>query len=217
MNLTIDHHIFDSLTNTWKKGRAQPQPTFKLSATLIMTDLSALTLGSAPIHGNTNTITVTALADTGCQSCLAGSNLLHKLGITSTDLIPVRTKMRSANNEGIKLLGAILLMLSGSDENGQIYSTNQMTYITDCTDTFFLSRGACVDLGIISDRFPTIGEAFAEALKTSAIRSAMSTTKITPSCHSSMWLPKANSPSTHSTTSCSLNRQQQVTIGEVLA
>ena len=182
-----------------------------------MTDLSALTLGSAPIHGNTNTITVTALADTGCQSCLAGSNLLHKLGITSTDLIPVRTKMRSANNEGIKLLGAILLMLSGSDENGQIYSTNQMTYITDCTDTFFLSRGACVDLGIISDRFPTIGEAFAEALKTSAIRSAMSTTKITPSCHSSMWLPKANSPSTHSTTSCSLNRQQQVTIGEVLA
>ena len=181
MNLTIDHHIFDSLTNTWKKGRAQPQPTIKLSATLIMTDLGALTLGSPPTHGKTNTTTITALADTGCQSCLAGSNLLHKLGVTSTDLIPVRTKMRSANNEGIKLLGAILLRLSGSDENGHIYSTNQMTYITDCSDTFFLSRGACVDLGIISDRFPTIGKAFVEALTTSSIRSVISTTKITPS------------------------------------
>ena len=115
-----------------------------------------------------NTTSITVLADTGCQSCLAGTNLIHKLGLTTSNLIPVKTKMHSANNEGIKLLGAILLNLSGSDAQGVTLSTNQMTYITDCSDTFFLSRDACNNLGIISDRFPTIGESLPESVETSA-------------------------------------------------
>ena len=68
--------------------------------------------------------------------------------------------MRSANNDSINLLGAILLNLSGSDSQGRTFSTNQMTYITNSTDTFFMSRNACTNLGIISETFPTIGEAF---------------------------------------------------------
>ena len=114
-----------------------------------------------------NKTAISALADTGCQSCLAGTNLLHKLNLTTSNLIPVKTKMRSANNEGINLLGAILLNLSGSDAQGRTFSSNQMTYITNCSDTFFLSRSACNNLGIISETFPTIGEAFLEAVDTS--------------------------------------------------
>ena len=67
--------------------------------------------------------------------------------------------MRSATNADIKLMGAIFLSLSGQDTNGCIHETKQMTYITNYPGTFFLSRGACVDLGIITDTFPTIGEA----------------------------------------------------------
>ena len=124
------------------------------------------------IHSSVNLsktkITISALADTGCQSCLAGTNLLHKLNLKVSDLIPVKTKMRSANNGGIRLLGAILLNLSGSDRQGRTFSSNQMTYITDCSDTFFMSRSACANLGIISERFPMIGEAFPEIEETAS-------------------------------------------------
>ena len=114
---------------------------------------STYTLSKTPIA-------IRALADTGCQSCLAGTNLLRKMNLSTSNLIPVTTKMRSANNDSINLLGAILLNLSGSDSQGRTFSTNQMTYITNSTDTFFMSRNACTNLGIISETFPTIGEAF---------------------------------------------------------
>ena len=90
---------------------------------------------------------------------MAGINLLQGLSLTISDLIPVRTKMRSANNADIKLLGAILLHLSGKDANGRTFGSKQMTYVTDRPGMFFLSRRACADLGIISETFPTIGEA----------------------------------------------------------
>ena len=66
--------------------------------------------------------------------------------------------MRAASNDGIKLMGAIFLKLSGSDAAGRSLISKQMTYITDCTDTFFLCREACADLGLISLNFPTIGD-----------------------------------------------------------
>ena len=67
--------------------------------------------------------------------------------------------MSSASGENIKIIGAVPLRLSGPDAHGHTYTTRQMVYITDRPGPFFLSRGACTDLGVISDRFPTIGEA----------------------------------------------------------
>lgn len=67
--------------------------------------------------------------------------------------------MSSASGENIKLLGATLIRLSGSDAHGRTHSTRQMVYITDRIGPFYLSRAACTDLGIISDKFPSIGEA----------------------------------------------------------
>lgn len=66
--------------------------------------------------------------------------------------------MKAASNDSIKLLGAIFLKISGFDANGRSLVTNQMTYITSCTDTFFLCRDACADLGLISLNFPTLGD-----------------------------------------------------------
>ena len=104
--------------------------------------------------------TISAIADTGCQSCLAGKNNLPKLGLKAADLIPVTTKMRSAGNDSITILGAIFLRISGTDTHGMVLTTHQMTYVSNHTSGFFLNRGACADLGIISVNFPTIGEAF---------------------------------------------------------
>ena len=169
--IIVDHHLHDSLTNTWRKGKSQAQPMVSIVVKALRPKFNGnAIISSYPM--NNSKILVDALADTGCQSCLSGQLILNKLNLKTSDLIPVRTKMRSANNGSINLLGAILLNISGSDIQGRTFSSNQMTYITDSTDTFFLSRNTCSNLGIISEDFPTIGEAFMDMEKfgTSALK-----------------------------------------------
>jgi hypothetical protein len=65
-------------------------------------------------------------------------------------------RMHTANNDCIKILGALLLRMSSKDSSGQVVETRQMTYVTDSSDKLFLSREACINLGIITDNFPEI-------------------------------------------------------------
>lgn len=99
------------------------------------------------------------MTDTGCQSCLAGLTVVKKLDVSVRDLIPVNIKMQAANNDNIRILGATILRLSGKNNEGEERSTRQMVYMKDNTDKLFLSRETCVDLEIIPNIFPTIGEA----------------------------------------------------------
>ena len=103
-------------------------------------------------------ISLSAMADTGCQSCLASLKVIQQIGLSKNDLIPVSMQMHAANNKGIKILGAAILRLSGQSTNGNTLETRQLTYVTDDSNKFFLSREACTDLGMISNTFPTIGE-----------------------------------------------------------
>ncbi|KAK3875216.1 hypothetical protein Pcinc_011499 [Petrolisthes cinctipes] len=77
------------------------------------------------------------MADTGCQSCLASSKMIHELGLNKHHLIPVTMKMTAADNHSINIIGALVLHI---------------------TDKLFLSKQACVALGMIPKTFPTIGE-----------------------------------------------------------
>ena len=99
------------------------------------------------------------MADTGCQSCLAGLSLLSKLGLEQRHLFPVSMRMTAANNNGIDILGALVLRITGTSPSGHTVHTRQIVYFTRSSDRLFLSRQACVALGLIPDSFPTIGEA----------------------------------------------------------
>ena len=66
---------------------------------------------------------------------------MKKLGLKTTDLLPVKLKMHAANNSNIQILGAILI-------------TRQMVYITSHVTNLFLNREACTDLGIVPTGFP---------------------------------------------------------------
>lgn len=99
-----------------------------------------------------------AMADTGCQSCLASIKIINRLGLNRDDLIPVTMKMHAANDKGIIILGAAILRFSGKDKSGGLAETRQITYVTDTSDKLFPSREACIALGMITDNFPTIGE-----------------------------------------------------------
>ena len=109
-------------------------------------------------HLPTPVITFKALADTGCQSMLAGTNLLGCLNLQKNQLIDVTMKMTAANSKGIDIIGALPLRISGLTSTGDEISTRQLVYFTPATSKLFLSKDACQKLGLISKDFPSIGE-----------------------------------------------------------
>ena len=153
--ISLDHHLYDQLTRTWFKQRSEPQPFLDVNISVSAEDYRKMNC-TPPTRTNSSTVSV--MADTGCQSCLAGIKVIKRLGLNISDLVPVTMQMHAANEKGIKIVGATFLSISGQDENGQTLETRQMTYITDHSDKFFLSQGACKALGIISEKFPQVGE-----------------------------------------------------------
>jgi len=110
--ITLDHHIFDQPTNKWCKAQSRSQLFLRLSAGVQRADYEhfGFKFCSLPTRAF-----VSAMADTGCQSCLAGFKVIKKLGLSMKDLIPVSLKMHAADNHYIKILGATILRLSGKD------------------------------------------------------------------------------------------------------
>lgn len=80
------------------------------------------------------------------------------MGLGTEDLIPVSMTMKAANNEGIWILRAAVIRFTGISNDARRLETRQIVYVTDSSDCIFLSRTACVHLGMISERFPTLGE-----------------------------------------------------------
>jgi hypothetical protein len=121
----LDHHIYDSITDTWFRRNSKPQPFVNITVRALPEDYSAfgvdLSTPSAP------TI-IPAMADTGCQSCLAGLRVIHRIGLSKSDLIPVTMRMHTSNNDGIKILGALLLRFSSEDSSDRVVETRQMIY-----------------------------------------------------------------------------------------
>ena len=93
--ITRDHHIYKALCDTWERRASDPQPSLDVSIGMLLSDYSALGLDTPK---SPKTIQYRAIADTGCQSCLAGVKLLHKLGLQIHHLIPVTMKMTATND-----------------------------------------------------------------------------------------------------------------------
>ena len=159
-SVSLDHHIYDYLSDKWLRRSSRPQPFVRLLVEVRREDFKHFGFHlSIP----SSTISVDAMADTGCQSCLAGFRLIEQLGLSNKDLISVNMRMHSADNHDIPILGASILRLSGNDQSGGKRTSRQIVYITHSTDKLFLSREACVDLGIIPAQFPIVGGMPAQA------------------------------------------------------
>lgn len=145
---TLDHHIYNESYGTWVRHKSKPQPYISLYVEPSREDYRHL---GRKLVSKPKRIQLEAMADTGCQSCLAGLPTLRKLGLSKRDLIPVSTKMRAANNSSLELMGATILKLQNQ---GTDRSSRQMVYITPSVSKLFISMEACADLGIISQQFP---------------------------------------------------------------
>ena len=137
-----DHHIYNEFCKALEKRASDPQPSLGFHT---------------PLKNPTHPVTYPVMADTGCQSCLAGTALITKLGLDRQHLLPVNMKMTAANRGAIDIIGALALRISGTSPSKTTLKTHQMVYFTSSTDRMFLSKQACIALGMIPPSFPTIG------------------------------------------------------------
>ena len=153
--INLSHHLFNNITACWERQSSRPQPFIKLDISARPEDYAAL---GYVLTTDIKPIRMDVMADTGCQSCLASFATIEKLGMSKKDILPVNMRMHAANNNGIRILGAAILRYSAKSSTGDTLETRQITYITKDSDKIFISREACIQLGMISEAFPTVGE-----------------------------------------------------------
>ena len=151
-----DHYIFDG-TYGWVAHEAWPHPTVPLTVAVDGDAYVKLHLPSPPKR----TTRISAVADSGAQTCLMGIQMLRKLGLRKEHLTKVSKRVLAANNEEIHILGAVFLRLSGQAVRGQAVATSAMVYVTDSASRFYLSRQVLVQLGVVAPDFPQVGSAVA--------------------------------------------------------
>ena len=145
---TLHHQTWNPATQLWTQRKSPPQPHLDVTISARSEDFRH--------HGHTlrletHTLATDAMADTGCQSCLAGPRLLSGLRLTTSDLIPVNLVMHSANGNNLPILGAAILRIKAHPTGPE---TRQMVYFSEIATKLYLSLATCVDLGLIRKDFP---------------------------------------------------------------
>ena len=80
-SFTLDHHLFNNLSEQWVSKASRPQPFVPLAASVAHKDYQTL---GFHVKKSTQTAKFSAMADTGCQSCLIGVHLLKRFGFSNS-------------------------------------------------------------------------------------------------------------------------------------
>ena len=83
-SVALDHHLYNQQTDTWVKQASKAQPFIKFTATVSPNDYAALGFSSSK---SPRSITLSVMADSECQSCLAGINTINSCSITDKNFI----------------------------------------------------------------------------------------------------------------------------------
>ena len=149
--IELDHHIFTR--DGWGRANSLKHPTVCLKVSTAVDDYLQLGYRYVPIVPKS----IDVVADSGAQSCLWSRKLYLRCGFVMEDLIPVNHNMKAANKAPIEIDGAILLRLAGKSSCDESWEAAVMVYISPQANSFFLSKEAMVQLGIIPSSFPCVG------------------------------------------------------------
>ena len=105
-SIFLGHHIYDKPTNKWLSYPSKSQPFVRLCVAVQKEGYENLGFHLSVLP---NPVSVDAMADTGCQNCLAGFKFIEKLKLFSKNLIPINMQIHSADNPDILILGAVIL------------------------------------------------------------------------------------------------------------
>ena len=106
---------------------------------------------------NVNPVTISAMADTGAQSCLWSMDAFLAAGFLLSDLIPVKIDLVAANKSPIRIEGAIVVRLSADGADVITRSCATMVYISRQAKGMYISMENMMDLAIIPRNFPNVG------------------------------------------------------------
>ena len=99
---------------------------------------------------------VEALADTGCQTCLAGMDFLSAINCPPEYLIATSHKIVGISNSNVNIIAALFVKI---ELEGRV--TRQMVYISSQISGLFLSEESLKGLEVISKYFPQLPETLA--------------------------------------------------------
>ena len=150
--LIMGHHVYDK-SRGWLKQAARVKPMVRLYSRVDMSAYRAL--GLKPPAKKVVVSGGQHLADTGASICLGGRSYMRSLGLTEEDLTPCDMSVCGANSSSIKILGALLVEFSQGSHDADLRS-KQIIYICDGVVGALLSLEACVDLGLVEDKFPHV-------------------------------------------------------------
>ena len=130
--------------------KPRPSPRVEVNATLMLTAHEKFGMtwkGSR--RGVYRSNPVEAVADTGCQTCVAGIDLLEKIGCPEDFLVPTRHSIVGITTASCDIVGSVLLRV---ELDGHV--TRQMVHISTKTKGLYLSETALFELNVISQGFP---------------------------------------------------------------
>ena len=99
--------------------------------------------------GRCDMVKTEGLADTGCQTCIAGVKFLSTIGCPREYIVSTKHRIVGITKSGLNIIGAIFLRI---EVNGK--TSRQMVYISEKVEGLFLSEEALKDLGVIDTNFP---------------------------------------------------------------
>ena len=159
--IPLPHHVHSHILG-WMQVKPDLSPTHPMEVTLDRQAYAELCVPLPRLYHNrhrpgrhSNNPTV---MDTGAQLTVGPIQLLHHLGVKKETIFPISMGVNGASKAPLMVEGAILLKFSGINPNtGKTLSTRQLVYISSSVDQVFLSKAACIDLGMIPTDFPSIG------------------------------------------------------------
>ena len=92
---------------------------------------------------------LTAIADTGCQTTTAGTDLLDAMRIPKRFLIPTSHLIVGITDSHLDIIGALMM-----DIRSKGRSSKQMVYISSNSKGLYLSEDALKDLKLVHKDFP---------------------------------------------------------------
>ena len=108
--------------------------------------------GQADLCDLARTTVVSGLCDTGAQMCVTGTDVGQRMGLRKRDMVPVALRFSVADNVEVQMVGAAFMSITG---RGGV-KNNQMVYIASKLEDFYISKEACMSLGIIPYAFPAV-------------------------------------------------------------
>ena len=152
-------HIVHTAHAGWVTQAAQPSPTLLLSVKVDRADYSSLRL---PLPRSSlkaaRSKQQRCCADSGAQLTTVPMSILSYLGVQPSAILPIATNLNTVTGSPVDLVGGIFLEFTGvNPTTGRLGTTKQLAYVSTTIPYTFLSREACVDLGLMPASFPSIG------------------------------------------------------------